>query len=222
MRISFKFIHVIVLLLFITITVWSQNHRIDVKNSGFESLDSNNHPINWKTDNPTSVQIDPQNARSGSTSLKIHHPDEQSTIVISETIDMKIGHLYKLSAWVKTEEAFSNPMDRYPTSVPACITMSSFPFTNHSPTVGATNDWQKIEVQFIASTKSDQVRLHFGYNGTARGTVWFDDISVEKVEDIGAIMSYGVMSTPGVVIDGTVVHAGGVPDRKVIESWLAT
>jgi hypothetical protein len=34
------------------------------------------------------------------------------------------------------------------------------------------------------------------------------------------IMSYGVMSTPGVVIDGTVVHAGGVPDRKKVESWL--
>jgi small redox-active disulfide protein 2 len=46
------------------------------------------------------------------------------------------------------------------------------------------------------------------------------DIELEKVEDIGAIMSYGVMSTPGVVIDGTIVHAGGVPDRKSVESWL--
>lgn len=43
----------------------------------------------------------------------------------------------------------------------------------------------------------------------------------EKVEDIGAIMGYGVMSTPGVVIDGTVVHAGGVPDRKKVEGWLS-
>lgn len=46
------------------------------------------------------------------------------------------------------------------------------------------------------------------------------DVELEKVEDIGSIMSYGVMSTPGVVIDGTVVHAGGVPDRKKVESWL--
>ncbi|OAD20763.1 thiol-disulfide isomerase/thioredoxin [Candidatus Thiomargarita nelsonii] len=34
------------------------------------------------------------------------------------------------------------------------------------------------------------------------------------------IMSYGIMSTPGVVVDGEVVHAGGIPDRKKIESWL--
>ena len=33
------------------------------------------------------------------------------------------------------------------------------------------------------------------------------EVELEKVEDIGAIMGYGVMSTPGVVIDGTVVHA---------------
>lgn len=47
------------------------------------------------------------------------------------------------------------------------------------------------------------------------------EIELEKVEDIGAIMGYGVMSTPGVVIDGQVVHAGGVPDRKKVEDWLA-
>jgi len=46
------------------------------------------------------------------------------------------------------------------------------------------------------------------------------EISLEKVEDIAGIMSYGVMSTPGVVVDGEVVHAGGVPDRKKIELWL--
>ena len=45
-------------------------------------------------------------------------------------------------------------------------------------------------------------------------------IQLEKVEDIGQIMSFGVMSTPGVVIDGQVVHAGGVPDKSKVESWL--
>ncbi len=46
------------------------------------------------------------------------------------------------------------------------------------------------------------------------------EIELEKVEDIAQIMSYGVMSTPGVVIDNTVVHAGGVPNRKKIQEWL--
>jgi small redox-active disulfide protein 2 len=45
-------------------------------------------------------------------------------------------------------------------------------------------------------------------------------VKIEKVQDMGAILGYGVMSTPGVVIDGKVVHSGGVPDRKKVESWL--
>jgi phage gp45-like len=45
-------------------------------------------------------------------------------------------------------------------------------------------------------------------------------IELEKVEDLPAIMSYGVMSTPGVVIDGVVVHAGGVPAKAKVEGWF--
>ncbi len=46
-------------------------------------------------------------------------------------------------------------------------------------------------------------------------------IELEKVTDMAAILGYGIMSTPGVVVDGKVVHAGGVPDRRQIEEWLA-
>ncbi len=46
------------------------------------------------------------------------------------------------------------------------------------------------------------------------------EINLEKVEELSEIMAYGVMSTPGVVIDDKVVHAGGIPDRATIDSWL--
>ena len=46
------------------------------------------------------------------------------------------------------------------------------------------------------------------------------EITLEKVEDIAQIMTYGILSTPGVVIDGQVVHAGGIPDRKKVEGWF--
>jgi len=45
-------------------------------------------------------------------------------------------------------------------------------------------------------------------------------VTLEKVEDIRAIMGYGVMATPAVVVDGRVVHAGGVPTREKIALWL--
>jgi small redox-active disulfide protein 2 len=45
-------------------------------------------------------------------------------------------------------------------------------------------------------------------------------VQLEKVEDIKDIMAYGLMSTPGVVVDGKVVHAGGIPGRDKIDGWL--
>lgn len=46
------------------------------------------------------------------------------------------------------------------------------------------------------------------------------EVKLEKVEELRDIMSYGVMSTPGVVVDGKVVHAGGIPGRDKVEQWL--
>jgi small redox-active disulfide protein 2 len=46
------------------------------------------------------------------------------------------------------------------------------------------------------------------------------EIELTKVTDIAEIMGYGVMSTPGVVIDGTVVHSGGVPTPDLVRSWI--
>jgi small redox-active disulfide protein 2 len=45
-------------------------------------------------------------------------------------------------------------------------------------------------------------------------------IKLEKVEDMAEIMSYGIMSTPGVIVDGKIAHAGGVPDKKTVLSWF--
>lgn len=47
------------------------------------------------------------------------------------------------------------------------------------------------------------------------------DVSIEKVTDYAAIAGYGVASTPGIVIDGKVVHAGGLPKADDVAKWLA-
>ena len=48
------------------------------------------------------------------------------------------------------------------------------------------------------------------------------EIELEKVSDIAQIMAYGVMSTPGVVIDGKVVHSGGVPGPELVRGWIGS
>lgn len=46
------------------------------------------------------------------------------------------------------------------------------------------------------------------------------DATVEKVEDIMKIMEYGIMRTPGLVIDGKVVLSGEVPKVDAIKDLL--
>ena len=43
---------------------------------------------------------------------------------------------------------------------------------------------------------------------------------VEKVTDLTAIMSYGIMMTPGLVIDEKVKSYGTIPKEDQILSWL--
>ncbi len=45
-------------------------------------------------------------------------------------------------------------------------------------------------------------------------------IQLEKIEDMAQIMSYGIMSTPGVVVNDKIAHAGGIPTKQAILSWF--
>lgn len=51
------------------------------------------------------------------------------------------------------------------------------------------------------------------------------DAEIEKVADYEEIMRYGVMSTPGLVVNGTVLFTGRVPTptklREILEGAMA-
>ncbi len=48
------------------------------------------------------------------------------------------------------------------------------------------------------------------------------EATVTKEEDMFKIMQYGVMGTPGLVINEKVVHSGSLPSRKELKELLSS
>jgi small redox-active disulfide protein 2 len=85
------------------------------------------------------------------------------------------------------------------------------PFEGSEPT-----SMRKIEV--LGTGCSNCIRLE----KNAREALAMTGVEAEvvKVTEYAEIMSYGIMSTPGLVIDGRVVSYGRVPSAGDIAAWL--
>jgi small redox-active disulfide protein 2 len=46
------------------------------------------------------------------------------------------------------------------------------------------------------------------------------EVEIEKVADFAEIAKAGIVSTPGVMIEGKLVHAGGMPKAADVRTWL--
>jgi small redox-active disulfide protein 2 len=48
------------------------------------------------------------------------------------------------------------------------------------------------------------------------------DATVEKVTDWSQILSFDILGTPGLVIDGKVVSSGRIPSKAEVTTWVAS
>jgi hypothetical protein len=168
-------------------TGWAQVRP--VPNTGFEAA-LNGLPREWTIlTAPETKNIprwDTTASHSGRASLLIDNTVPGASTAVSGPVELAVGHLYRLSGWIRTSGVQADPTSRYPTALAATLTMASFPFTMSTPAVAGTRDWARVEVLFFATRTTDRVNLHLGFNGTATGKAWFDDVLLEEVNDIGA------------------------------------
>jgi len=160
--------------------------------------------------------------KPGFRSLRVENPAEGAeSTVESEPVKLEVGRLYRLSAHIRTKGVHPDPTARYPTALGACLSMKSFPFTNASATVAGDGS-QAVSVAFFATTASDRVQLHLGRNGKTAGAAWFDDLKLEQVDDIGAMIPMETVRWAGKGFrydDGgwIVLHIEGAPYERGLQ-----
>lgn len=154
-----------------------------LQNASFESH-NDQLPTNWKirtySGNGTDVQhsIEKRNIhiKTGKASLKIQSESGHDTSLFT-TVKLNSGSTYAMSAWIKTQGVKGGHG--------ALLNIHELQHNGKSSAVKGDNDWKKVEFVF-ESNQSGSFTLNclFGGWGKAKGTAWFDDISLNEVKPI--------------------------------------
>ncbi len=82
-----------------------------------------------------------------------------------------------------------------------------------------TNEVKKMKIEILGTgcTKCNKTKEIVEKALLENGV----DAEVVKVEDFDSIISYGVMITPAVVVDGEVKIAGRVPGVNDVKKWIS-
>src|SRR5579862_3134532 len=86
----------------------------------------------------------------------------QDACVRLAPITLVLGKRYELSGWIRTEGLEVHDLDRSPIAVGATLTMASMPFDVHSASLGGTQPWTRVTLDFVASRTQDAILLTVG------------------------------------------------------------
>ena len=108
--------------------LFSSGDSLQVPNNDFEALAADGFPVHWTVPGGTMIDgiqvgADSHVFHSGKQALAVSHDRWGQSVVESEPLQLRVGHLYRLSGWIKTESAVTDPIDRYPPSYPNPISL---------------------------------------------------------------------------------------------------
>ena len=145
--------------------------------NSFEQV-SNGLPSGWHKQvysGKSDISMDSKNVRTGKMSVKISSQNGSDT-GLKIFKDLGPG-VYRLSGWAKTENV------RDVSRTGACLNIEADADKVITGDVKGSSDWKYLEVIFSLK-KAQRVGFNclFGGWGGAKGTAWFDDVKLERME----------------------------------------
>ncbi len=149
-----------------------------IQNGGFEQLSDQNQAVEWGIDfwNPgAALGITDQKAYAGKYSGCLKSV-QKNDIRLVQNVAVEPNTAYRLTAWVATE------------NIPAGTSGANVSvlqgFVNSAALTG-TNDWRLLQLNFRTHEAQHEatIAVRLGaYGDTSAGTVFFDEVRLEKIE----------------------------------------
>jgi len=79
---------------------------------------------------------------------------------------------------------------------------------------------KKIEVLGIGCPNCKKTEAVIRQVVEKKGWTEGQEYVIEKITNPADIAARGVLATPGVVVDGKVVHSGKIPSGSMVERWI--
>ena len=118
------------------------------------------------------------------------------------SLQLEDGGRYRLSGWVRTEG-----VEQKGTAPGVMLNVHSGP---HTRGLVGTNDWTELSMEFEARSGSTVVHCLFGGYGGAKGTAFFDDLSLVKIGGgntlVGALVSLSSHAESGGAVNEPLVR----------------
>ncbi|MEY2483538.1 MAG: hypothetical protein QOK24_2066 [Verrucomicrobiota bacterium] len=154
-----------------------------IKNGSAEEGDVAWNAAMWTEGADGHLEIAVDYARRGSRSFKIWAPQPHHLRWV-QRLRLEAHANYLLTAWVRTQDvahsAQGEAADRGANIAIQFISPPQNPI--HSEPLFYTNDWRQASVRFSTDEAIDiEVQLQLGaYSSTTTGTVWFDDVRLNR------------------------------------------
>ncbi|KNY28573.1 protein of unknown function DUF4366 [Pseudobacteroides cellulosolvens ATCC 35603 = DSM 2933] len=155
-----------------------------LKNPGFEEV-SGQLPANWAPDvylkdaDAGKVSVEDGKGRSNSKALVIRNTKLNDSKVFQD-VQVQPGKIYKISSWIKAEGILNKAGSANLTLLNGKGIHTSVEYSD------TKNDWKELSL-YIKMTDSDNLKVgcRLGGQGTTNeGTAYFDDMSVELINEV--------------------------------------
>lgn len=169
--------------IFMVLPAFAEGGNI-ILNPGFEEV-SGNLPTNWKMDaylnDPGITKVSVEDKGRDESKCLVVENIEKNDVKIVQDVDLQLGKVYKIKFWLKAENFDS----KSPAGGNLTILGGIYETRNIIDTKG---EWQMIEAYTrVRSTGSDPMKVAMrvgGFGTPVKGKVYFDDVSVELVENL--------------------------------------